>query len=216
MEPNASSNLLSPEILVVILATFVICAIVGAAVAWIVAVLQRRKREQMLSQQRAHQEEALKRVLESLAHDRECSMEDYEQKLAEQREHMQALERENARLRDRLSSFGVLGLFGGKQREVVSALLLENEQLHELLATKQAQLSEIVGEMTSRLMAQLEQQAEESARAVRYKQALLSAFLQHAEARHLLDRMLAAGEVDASAAQRIDPPPPPDDTGPAA
>jgi hypothetical protein len=47
--------------------------------------------------------------------------------------------------------------------------------------------------MTGKLLERLDEQAQESARAVRYKQALLSAFLEREETRTLLNRMLADG-----------------------
>jgi len=60
-----------------------------------------------------------------------------------------------------------------------------------LLASQQSQMAEMMRDMSDRWVSQIEQQAQASARAVRYKQALLSAFLQQRETRQLLDGMLA-------------------------
>jgi hypothetical protein len=49
--------------------------------------------------------------------------------------------------------------------------------------------------LTTKLADRIDEQTRESARAVRYKQALLSAFLQQDEARRLLDQMIAEGRV---------------------
>ncbi len=101
----------------------------------------------------------------------------------------------------------MVGIFGrSRQRDAISALLLENEQLHELLAQKQEQLRELTTDLTNKLLARLDEQAQESARAVRYKQALLSAFLEREETRALLNKMLAEGDLprgrDPSTARR--------------
>ncbi|NLG50409.1 MAG: hypothetical protein GX552_09905 [Chloroflexi bacterium] len=183
--------LFSPPVLI----TFIVCAIVAGLIIWAMSAWQRRQREHSLSDQRRQQEDTVKRLLDSVADDKEQVVAEYEQRLRERDERIAALEREVARLRDRMTSSGMLGLFGGKQRDVVSALLLENEQLHELLAAKQAQIRDLMMDMTSKLMERLDEQAEESARAVRYKQALLSAFLQQEEARRLLDKMIAEGKL---------------------
>ena len=102
-----------------------------------------------------------------------------------------------------------MGVFGGGKREVVSALLLENEQLHELLAQKQAELRDLMSDLSTRLVERMDEQAQESARAVRYKQALLSAFLQQQETRQLLDRLIADGRLSATSpanAEQAEPP----------
>ena len=130
-----------------------------------------------------------------MADDKEQLVKEYEQRVRERDQRIAALESEVSRLRDRLSSSGVLGLFGGKQRDVVSALLLENEQLHELLSTKQTQLRDMVADMTDKLMKTMDQQVEDNARAIRYKQALLSAFLQQEEARQLINRLVSEGKL---------------------
>jgi len=183
--------LFSPPVLI----TFIVCAIIAGLIIWAMAAWQRRHREHSLSDQRRQQEDTVKRLLDSVADDKEQVVAEYEQRLRERDERIVALEREVARLRDRMTSSGLLGLFGGKQRDVVSALLLENEQLHELLAAKQGQIRDLMVDMTSKLVERMDEQAEESARAVRYKQALLSAFLQQEEARRLLDKMVAEGRL---------------------
>jgi|GEM_PF-927561 hypothetical protein len=188
------NQLLSPAVLV----TFIVCALLAGLVVWLVSAWQRRQRHIALAEQREGQEATIQRLLDSLARDKEELIADYEARLRERDERIAALEREVARLRERATASGLLGLFGGKQREVLSALLLENEQLHELLAQKQEQLRELMADMTGKLLARLDEQARESARAVRYKQALLSAFLQHEEARRVLDRLIAEGKVGES------------------
>lgn len=200
------NQLLSPPVLV----TFIVCLLFAGVVIWLVSAWQRRQRNVALAEQRESQEATIKRLLDSLARDKEEVIADYEARLRERDERIAALEREVARLRERATSSGLLGLFGGKQRDVLSALLLENEQLHELLAQKQEQLRELMTDMTQKLLARLDEQAQESARAVRYKQALLSAFLQHEEARRVLDRLIAEGKVGeskptASAPEQITP-----------
>jgi len=142
-----------------------------------------------------HQEATLQRLLDTVADDKDEIVAEYEAKMRERDLQVAALEREVARLRDRLSSTGLMGLFGGRQRDVVSALLLENEQLHELLAKKQEQMRDMMADMTTKLMERMDEQAQESARAVRYKQALLSGFLQHEETRRLLDTLIAEGKL---------------------
>jgi len=183
--------LLSPPVLV----TFIVCALLAGLIIWLLHAWQRRQRGVALAEQRESQETTIERLLDSVARDKEEVVADYEARLRERDERIAALEREVARLRERATASGILGLFGGKQRDVVSALLLENEQLHELLAQKQGQLRELMSDMTAKLLARMDEQAQESAKAVRYKQALLSAFLQHEEARRMLDRLIAEGKV---------------------
>lgn len=185
------NQLLSPPVLL----TFIVCAFLAGLIIWAISAWQQRQRSIALAKQRENQEATIKRLLDSLARDKEEVIADYEARLRERDERIAALEREVARLRERAMASGFLGLFGGKQREVLSALLLENEQLHELLAQKQEQLRELMTDMTQKLLARLDEQAQESARAVRYKQALLSSFLQHEEARRVLDRLIAEGKV---------------------
>jgi predicted HicB family RNase H-like nuclease len=188
---DLGSILLSPPVLV----TFIICAFLAALALWLASAWQRRQRQTALNEQRENQETAIERILDSVARDKEEVVADYEGQLRARDERIASLEREVARLRERVTSTGILSLFGGRQRDVVGALLLENEQLHELLAQKQDQLRELMTDMSGKLLARLDEQAQESARAVRYKQALLSAFLQHDEARRILDRLIAEGKV---------------------
>lgn len=190
-ETGVASTLFSPPVLI----TFIVCALLAGLIIWAVAAWQKRQRRQALAEQRAHQESAIERLIDSVADDKEQLIKEYEQRVKERDQRITVLEGEVARLRDRLSSSGVLGLFGGKQRDVVSALLLENEQLHELLSTKQVQLRDMVADMNSRLMATMDQQAQDNERAIRYKQALLSAFLQQDEARTLINRLIAEGKL---------------------
>ena len=189
--PTFIDTLLSPPVLL----TFIVCALIAGVIIWVLNGLHRRQRERLLADQRVHQEATLQRLLDTVAQDKDEIVAEYERQLRERDQQIAALEREVARLRDRLSSSGMLGLFGGRQRDVVSALLLENEQLHELLAKKQEQRRDMMADMTGKLMERLDEQAQESARAVRYKQALLSAFLQHEETRRLLDSMIAEGKI---------------------
>jgi hypothetical protein len=178
-----------------VLLTFIVCALVASIIIWFINGVHRRQRERLLADQRVHQEATLQRLLDTVVKDKDEVVAEYEQRLRERDERVATLEREVARLRDRLSSSGLMGLFGGRQRDVVSALLLENEQLHELLAKKQEQMRDMMADMTTKLMDRIDEQAQESARAVRYKQALLSAFLQHEETRRLLDSMIAEGKL---------------------
>ena len=136
--------------------------------------------------------------MDAVADDKQQIIDEYEERLAAASKEQHALEAENARLRERMTSSGLLGLFGGKQRDVVSALLLENEQLHELVAQKQGEMRDMMADMTEKLLQRMEDQARESAQAVRYKQALLSAFLQHSETRALMDRLVAQGQIASS------------------
>ena len=190
-EPTFTDIILSPPVLL----TFIFCALVASVIIWFLNGVHRRQRERLLADQRVHQEATLQRLLDTVADDKDDVVAEYERRLRERDQQVTALEREVARLRDRLSSSGLMGLFGGRQRDVVSALLLENEQLHELLAKKQEQMRDLMADMTTKLMDRLDEQAQESARAVRYKQALLSGFLQHEETRRLLDSMIAEGKL---------------------
>ncbi len=200
-DQGITATLFSPPVLV----TFIICAFLAALALWLASTWQKRQRRQALAEQRAHQESAIERLIDSIADDKEQLVRDYEQRIKERDQRIAALEAEASRLRDRLSSAGVLGLFGGKQRDVVSALLLENEQLHELLSTKQVQLRDMVSEMNDRLMATIDQQVQENERAIRYKQALLSAFLQQEEARTLMNRLLAEGKLTSTEPPALPP-----------
>ena len=190
-EPTFTDIILSPPVLL----TFIFCALVAGVIIWFLNGVHRRQRERLLADQSVHQEATLQRLLDTVADDKDDVVAEYERRLRERDQQVTALEREVARLRDRLSSSGLMGLFGGRQRDVVSALLLENEQLHELLAKKQEQMRDLMADMTTKLMDRLDEQAQESARAVRYKQALLSGFLQHEETRRLLDSMIAEGKL---------------------
>ena len=190
-EPTFTDIILSPPVLL----TFIFSALVAGVIIWFLNGVHRRQRERLLADQRVHQEATLQRLLDTVADDKDDVVAEYERRLRERDQQVTALEREVARLRDRLSSSGLMGLFGGRQRDVVSALLLENEQLHELLAKKQEQMRDLMADMTTKLMDRLDEQAQESARAVRYKQALLSGFLQHEETRRLLDSMIAEGKL---------------------
>jgi len=192
----AGTATFGPSHWIAVLVTLLVCAALAGLIVWFLAARQRRRTRRQLALQREQQEAALERVLRATAQDDEKLVSDYETQLAALDERMNSLERENARLRDRLASSGVMGLFGGKQKESVSALLLENEQLHELLASQQSQMAEMMRDMSDRWVSQIEQQAQASARAVRYKQALLSAFLQQRETRQLLDGMLSGDRLD--------------------
>lgn len=183
--------LLDPRVLV----TFIICAFLGILGVWLALALSRRQHEKTLTDQRRQQEEAVSRILDSFAEDKDEIVADYETRLKEQEGHIALLEKENARLKERLAQGGFLGMFGGRQRDVISALLLENEQLHEILAQKQEQLRELLADLTGKLLDRLDEQVAESTRAIRYKQVLLSAFLQQEEARSLLDRLIAEGRL---------------------
>lgn len=180
------SILLSPPVLL----TFIVCAALAGVIIWLVHMWQRRRHNAALEEQRRQQEATIARVLDSVAQDKDNLIAEYEARLRERDARIATLEQEVSRLRERLSSTGLLGLFGGKQREVIGALLLENEQLHEILAAKQEELRDLMSDMMNKLMARIEEQARENARAVRYKQALLSAFLQREEAQRLLDKMI--------------------------
>jgi hypothetical protein len=104
-------------------------------------------------------------------------------------------------------------MFGSnRQRDVITALLLENEQLHELLTQRQTELRDMMADMSSKLVDRMDAQAQDNARAVRYKQALLSAFLEREETRQLLNNMIARGDLSTDAQVRELPaePKPPD------
>lgn len=188
--------LLDPRILI----TFIICAALGLLAVWVTVSLNRRRQERVLGDQRKQQEEAVSRILDSFAKSKDEIIRDYETQLREHEQRLGILEKENARLKERLTQGGILGMFGGKQRDVVSALLLENEQLHELLAQKQDQLRALLNDLTGKLIERMDEQAAETARAIKYKQLLLSAFLQQEEAKKLFDRLISEGKV-ASPAQ---------------
>ena len=192
---NAEQSFLDVMLSPPVLLTFLFCLVLGVVIVWFMLTWERRQRERSLGQQRSNQEATIGRLLDSVAKDKEEVIAEYEGRMGELQQRIALLERETARLRDRLSSTGLMGLFGGKQRDVVGALLLENEQLHELLTEKQEQLRDLMADMSQKLVQRLDEQAQQSARSVRYKQALLSAFLQHEEARRLLDEMIADGRV---------------------
>jgi hypothetical protein len=185
--------LLSPQVLL----TVIICALAAGGLLWLLLLRQRHKLQAALAEQRTLQEGTLQRLLSAVEHDKKALLADHEAQLRERDQRVESLEREAARLRDRLSSAGLLGLFGGRQREVVAALLLENEQLHELLVHKQDELRTLLAEMNAKLLSRIDEQAQDGARAVRYKQVLLSAFLQREEARQLLDSFLAEARLPA-------------------
>jgi len=193
MPENASfwSTVFSAPVLV----TFIVCAAIFGAAAWLMSAWQRRQRDKLLADQRTYQEATVQRLLDSVSDDKDQVIAEYEARLRERDAQISALEGNVARLRDRLSSSGILGLFGGKQRDVVGALLLENEQLHELLLEKQEQLRHSLADMTTQMLDRMDEQTRATAQAVRYKQALLSAFLQQEEARQMLDRLLADGRL---------------------
>lgn len=191
MNESFVDTLLSPPVLLTVLVMIALAAIV----IWVLNYVQHRHRGQALGEQRTLQEATIERLMDSVAQDKRKLVADYEARMLEQQNRIVALEQETSRLRDRLTSSGILGLFGGKQRDVVSALLLENEQLHELLARKQEDLRALMGDMTDKLLTRMDEQAQESAQAVRYKQALLSAFLQQEEVRRMFDQMIVQGKV---------------------
>ena len=189
--PGLGQILLSPPVLI----TFIVCTALAALVVWLYSVRTQRQRQSTLAEQRGQQEATIKRLLDSVAQDKDEVIAEYEGRLRERDERIAVLERKVGRLRDRVASSGVLSLFGGRQRDVVSALLLENEQLHELLAQKQVQMRDLMADMSGKILARMDEQAQENARAVRYKQALLSAFLQQQETRQLLEGLLTDGKV---------------------
>jgi uncharacterized protein YecA (UPF0149 family) len=189
-EATLGEILLSPPVLI----TLIVCAIVAGALLWVRGLWAGRRQQRALDEQRRQQETTVERLLEATTLDKQRLLADYEQQIKERDARIVALERQVERLRDRLTAGGVIGVFGGgRQRDAISALLLENEQLHELLYHKQEQLRELMADMTGKLLDRLDEQAQESARAVRYKQAMLSAFLEREETRALLNRMLSDG-----------------------
>jgi hypothetical protein len=202
---NDNPDLLATLFPAPVLLTFIVTVALAVLASWLAARLSRRRQSGALAEQRLHQEQTIERLLDSVGQETERTVAEYEARLRERDERIAALEQEAARLRDRLSSSGLLGLFGGRQRDVVGALLLENEQLHELLAAKQAELRELMLDLTAKLADRIDEQSRDSARAVRYKQALLSAFLQQDETRRLLDQMIAEGRVAPAAASTAGP-----------
>lgn len=191
-EPTLIDTLLSPPVLI----TFIVCAVLAGVVLWLRGLWATRREQQALAQQRRQQEVAIERLLEATTLDKQRILADYEQRIKERDARIAELERQVERLRDRLSAGGVIGILSGnKQRDAIGALLLENEQLHELLAKKQEQMRDMMTDMTDKLLKRMDEQAEENARAVRYKQALLSAFLEREETRSLLNRMISDGSI---------------------
>jgi len=207
---NWNDILLDPKVLI----TFIICAALAAIAIWAAVNLTRRRQEHLLKAQQHVQEETISRVLDSFAKDKDEIITEYENQLSQAEQRLSALERENARLKERLAQGGFLGMFGGRQRDVVSALLLENEQLHELLEQRQIQMREMVGDLTGKLLDRLDEQIADSNRAIRYKQVLLSAFLQQQEVRGLLDRFLAEGRITPPGEAELPTPPEPDQSSP--
>ncbi len=190
--PNGTLTevIFSPPVLI----TIIVLAILAGVLLWVRGLLAARREQRLLAEQRRQQEATVERLLEATSLDKQRMLTEYEAQIKERDARIAELERQVERLRDRLTAGGVIGVFGGnRQRDAISALLLENEQLHELLAKKQEQLRELMADMTGKLMERLDEQAEESARAVRYKQALLSTFLEREETRALLNRMLTDG-----------------------
>jgi len=205
--------LFSPSVLI----TFIVCAAIAGVIVWLRGKWIGRRQQQQLAEQRRQQEATLERLLEATTADKRQVVAEYEQEIKARDGRISSLEHQVARLRDRLTAGGGIGVFGGgKQRDVISALLLENEQLHELLAAKQSEMRDLMSDMTARLIDRMDEQAKESARAVRYKQALLSAFLEREETRQLLNNMLASGDVPQEAEVRElpegNPPPVADST----
>ena len=183
--------LLDPKVFLTFLAT----AVLAGLIIWIMSLTSRRRLQGSMDSQRRQQEGTVNRLFDSLAADKENIVREYEETIAAKDAEIVTLKREVARLRDRVTQGGLMSLFGKGQREAVSALLLENEQLHEQLALQQGETRDLVGDLTGKLMDRMEKQYQESARAVRYKQALLSNFLQQEEAQQLLDRMLSEGRL---------------------
>ncbi|MHB1317460.1 MAG: hypothetical protein ACYCYF_02455 [Anaerolineae bacterium] len=206
---------LSPPVLL----TIIVCAIITGLVVWVRGKWSTRHQQQVLADQRRQQESTLERLLEATTTDKKRVIAEYEQEIKDRDVRIANLEHQVGRLRDRLTAGGVIGVFGGgKQRDVITALLLENEQLHELLADKQVELRDMMADLTGKLVDRMDAQAQDNARAVRYKQALLSAFLEREETRQLLNNMLARGEVAQDAEVRelppVSTPPAPDDPEP--
>jgi hypothetical protein len=196
----------SPSVLV----TTIVCAIITGMVVWLRGKWIARHQQQVLAEQRRQQESTLERLLEATSTDKQRLIGEYEKAIKERETRITDLEHQVVRLRDRLTAGGVIGVFGGgRQRDVITALLLENEQLHELLANKQLELRDMMADLSGKLVERMDAQAQDNARAVRYKQALLSAFLEREETRQLLNNMLAKGEVAQDAEVRELPPEPP-------
>jgi len=181
-----------------VLVTFIICAILGGVAVWTAVTATKRRYDKSLTDQRRQQEEAVSRILDSFSKSKDEIIADYEAQLREQRQQASAQDKEIKRLKDRVAQGGLLGMFGGGQREVISSLLLENEQLHELVTEKQQQIRDLVGDLTGKLLDRLDEQVRDNAQAIRYKQVLLSGFLQQEEARKLLDRFLAEGRLSSA------------------
>ena len=57
----------------------------------------------------------------------------------------------------------------------------------------------MLNDLTGKLIERMDEQAAETARAIKYKQMLLSAFLQQEEAKKLFDRFIAEGKVSTPA-----------------
>jgi hypothetical protein len=206
-------TMFSPPVLV----TIIVCATITGVVVWLRGKWVAHRQQQALAEQRRQQESTLERLLEATSTDKQRLVGEYEKTIRERETRITDLEHQVVRLRDRLTAGGVIGVFGGgRQRDVITALLLENEQLHELLANKQLELRDMMADLTGKLVQRMDAQAQDNARAVRYKQALLSAFLEREETRQLLNNMLARGEVAQDAEVRELPPePPPAPAGPA-
>jgi len=191
MGGEAAAVWLSPQVLL----TFLGSLLLFGLILWAVLAWHGQSSRQGMAEQRTLQEAALERVLRAVDADKQKTLESYEAQLRERETQIAHLEAQVSRLRDRLASSGIMGLFGGKQRDVVTALLLENEQLHELLTQSQTETRDLMQDMSTKLLDRMEAQADQSAKAVRYKQALLSAFLQQEETRQMLDRMINEGRV---------------------
>ena len=71
--------LFSPPVLI----TFIVCALIAGLIIWAMSVWQRRQREHSLSAQRRQQEDTIKRLLDSVADDKEQVVAEYEQRLRE-------------------------------------------------------------------------------------------------------------------------------------
>jgi predicted RNase H-like nuclease (RuvC/YqgF family) len=191
MGGEAAAVWLSPQVLL----TFLGSLLLFGLILWAVLAWHGQSSRQGMAEQRTLQEAALERVLRAVDADKQKTLESYEAQLRERETQIAHLEAQVSRLRDRLASSGIMGLFGNKQRDVVTALLLENEQLHELLTQSQTETRDLMQDMSTKLLDRMEAQADQSAKAVRYKQALLSAFLQQEETRQMLDRMINEGRV---------------------
>jgi len=198
MGGEAAAVWLSPQVLL----TFLGSLLLFGLILWAVLAWHGQSSRQGMAEQRTLQEAALERVLRAVDADKQKTLESYEAQLRERETQIAHLEAQVSRLRDRLASSGIMGLFGNKQRDVVTALLLENEQLHELLTQSQTETRDLMQDMSTKLLDRMEADADQSAKAVRYKQALLSAFLQQEETRQMLDRMINEGQVTLPAGER--------------